>query len=115
MAMRVEGHVEFDQPALIPQVVGERIGRAQGGGQGDGDRLRDPQGQLSLRSASLNAAAGGRVQIATRTPSSTTRSDGMRKNSVAEIALRLSSVNSHCRQRDIFGTAAATTVSRPRK
>ena len=34
----------------------------------------------------------------------------MRKNSVAERALRLSRVNNHCRQRDIFGTAAATLV-----
>ena len=115
MAVRVQRHVEFDQPGLIPQLIGERIGRAPGGGQGDGDRRCDPQGCSSLRSASLNAAARVGVQMATRTPSSTTRSDGMRKNSVAEIALRLSSVNSHCRQRDIFGTAADTTVSRPRK
>jgi hypothetical protein len=54
-------------------------------------------------------------QIATRTPSSTTRSDGMRKNSVAGTALRASTRNSQSRHHGIFGTIAGTSTSRPRK
>lgn len=54
-------------------------------------------------------------QIATRTPSSTTRSDGMRKNSVAGTALRARTRNSQWRHQGIFGTVAGTSTSRPRK
>jgi hypothetical protein len=54
-------------------------------------------------------------QIATRTPSSTTRSEGMRKNSVAGTALRASTRNSHSRHSGIFGAIAGTITSRPRK
>jgi hypothetical protein len=54
-------------------------------------------------------------QIATRTPSSTTRSDGIRKNSVAGTALRASTRNSQSRHHGIFGTIAGTSTSRPRK
>ncbi len=42
-------------------------------------------------------------QIATLTPSSTTRSLGMRKNSVADTALRAITRNSHSRQIGSFG------------
>src|SRR5277367_7202432 len=54
------------------------------------------------------AIPGARYQIATRTPSSTTRSDGMRKNSVAGTALRASTRNSHNRHSGIFGAIAGT-------
>ena len=54
-------------------------------------------------------------QIATRTPSSTTRSLGIRKNSVAGTALRASTRKSHSRQSGIFGTIPGTMTSRPRK
>ena len=54
-------------------------------------------------------------QIATRTPSSTTRSYGMRKNSVAGTAFRASTRNSQCCHHGNFGTVAGTNTSRPRK
>ena len=43
-----------------------------------------------------------------RTPSSTTRSEGMRKNSVALTALRAIARNSQCRHSGIFGTNNVT-------
>ena len=49
--------------------------------------------------------------MATRTPSSTTRSDGMRKNSVADTALRAITRKSHSRQTGIFGTIDGTGLA----
>jgi hypothetical protein len=68
-----------------------------------------------IRSEPWCRTYGGRAQIATRTPSSTTRSDGMRKNSVAGTALRASTRKSQSRHHGIFGTIAGTSTSRPRK
>ncbi len=56
-----------------------------------------------------------RPQIATRTPSSTTRSYGIRKNSVAGTAFRARTRNSQCRHQGSFGTVPGTSTSRPRK
>ena len=56
------------------------------------------------------------VQIATRTPSSTTRSLGMRKNSVAEDGVaRHAAGTARSRHSGSRGTIAGTSVSRPRK
>jgi hypothetical protein len=72
------------------------------------------QGQLSesFQDRSANDHAG---QIATRTPSSTTRSGGIRKNSVAGTALRASTRKIQSRHHGIFGTIAGTSRSRPKK
>lgn len=55
------------------------------------------------------------LQMATFTPSSTTRSIGIRKNSVAGVALRDMKRKRDIRQRDILGMEARVTSSREMK
>ncbi len=81
-------------------------------------RCGSPAGRLGTPESEKEGQGPGLpslTQIATRTPSSTTRSLGMRKNSVAGVALRARIRNSHIRQIGIFGAIARTSVSRPRK
>jgi len=54
-------------------------------------------------------------QIVILTPSSTTRSLGIRKNSVAGTAFRAMNRNSAWRHHDSFGAMPGTRTSRPRK
>ncbi len=70
---------------------------------------RDRSGPAACR------AGPRRHQIVIRTPSSTTRSLGIRKNSVAGTAFRAMNRNSACRHHDIFGAMPGTSTSRPRK
>jgi hypothetical protein len=63
----------------------------------------------------LDATNSGPDQIVIRTPNSTTRSLGMRKNSVAGTALRAMTRNKARRHQDSLGAMPGTRTSRPRK
>ncbi len=87
--------------------------------RGDGaDSPRYRNIDLPTRPAAMAARIAlhnPQAQIAILTPSSTTRSVGIWKNSVAGTALRAITRNSQSRQNGIFGTVPETRSSRPTK
>jgi len=80
--------------------------------------------ELGVESIDLGSASNGyqregampsRFHIATCTPNSTARSEGMRKNSVADAAFRDITKKSRSRHHGSLGIIAGTKILRPKK